>query len=64
MLFRGELPKMAPPKAALLPQLGPSLSFPVAGFWRDATTASLPGTSGTDDDMSDGSRGTEGTEAL
>src|SRR5581483_1098015 len=28
MLFRGELPKMAPPKAALLPQLGPSLSFP------------------------------------
>jgi hypothetical protein len=64
MLFRGELPKMAPPKAALLPQLGPSLSFPVAGFWRDATTASLPGTGGTDDDMSDGSRGTEGTEAL
>ena len=43
MLFRGELPKMDPPKAALLPQLGPSISFPVAGFWRDATTASLPG---------------------
>lgn len=41
MLFRGELPKMAAPKAALLPQLGPSISFPVAGFWRDATTASL-----------------------
>src|SRR5487761_455505 len=38
MLFRGELPKMAPPKAVLLPQVGPSLSFPVAGFWRDATT--------------------------
>src|ERR1700674_2095991 len=53
MLFRGELPKMAPPKAALLPQLGPSISFPVAGFWRDATTASLPGTGGTDDDMSE-----------
>ena len=53
MLFRGELPKMAPPKAVLLPQVGPSLSFPVAGFWRDATTASLPGTGGTDDNMSE-----------
>ena len=30
MLFRGELPKVAPPRAALLPQLGPSISFPVA----------------------------------
>jgi hypothetical protein len=50
-LFRGELPKMAPPKAMLLPQAGPSISFPVAGFWRDATVASLPGTGGTDNDM-------------
>ena len=50
-LFRGELPKMAPPKAMLLPQAGPSISFPVAGFWRDATTASLPGTGGTDNNM-------------
>jgi hypothetical protein len=50
-LFRGELPKMTPPKAMLLPQAGPSISFPVAGFWRDATTASLPGTGGTDNDM-------------
>src|SRR6266699_4185920 len=50
MLFRGELPKMAPPKAVLLPQLGPSISFPVSGFWRDATTASLPGVGGTDQD--------------
>ena len=39
-----------PPKAALLPQLGPSISFPVAGLWRDATTASLPGVGGTDQD--------------
>jgi hypothetical protein len=53
MLFRGELPKMPAPKAVLLPQVGPSLSFPVAGFWRDATTASLPGTGGTDNDMSE-----------
>jgi sugar lactone lactonase YvrE len=51
MLFRGELPKMAPPRATLLPQIGPSISFPVAGFWRDATTASLPGTGGTDQDV-------------
>src|SRR5215471_16041595 len=43
MLFRGELPKMAQPRAALLPQLGPSISFPVGGLWRDATTASLLG---------------------
>jgi hypothetical protein len=50
MLFRGELPKMAPPKNTLLPQLGPSISFPVAGLWRDATTASLPGVGGTDQD--------------
>jgi hypothetical protein len=50
MLFRGELPKMAPPRNTLLPQLGPSISFPVAGLWRDATTASLPGVGGTDQD--------------
>src|SRR5215212_5790761 len=50
MLFRGELPKMEAPKATLLPQLGPSISFPVAGLWRDATTASLPGVGGTDQD--------------
>ena len=41
-LFRGELPKMAPPKAVLLPQAGPSISFPVAGFWRDATRPRCP----------------------
>jgi hypothetical protein len=50
MLFRGELPKIAAPRATLLPQLGPSISFPVAGLWRDATTASLPGVGGTDQD--------------
>ena len=50
MLFRGELPKMNAPRATLLPQLGPSISFPVAGLWRDATNASLPGVGGTDQD--------------
>ena len=39
-LYRGELPNIAPPKAVKLPQVGPSISFPVAGFWRDATVAS------------------------
>src|SRR5207247_5420646 len=37
MLFRGELPKIAAPRNVLLPQVGPSISFPVAGMWRDAT---------------------------
>jgi len=50
-LYRGELPNIQPPKAVKLPQVGPSISFPVAGFWRDATVASLPGTGGTDQDV-------------
>ncbi|MEQ1947101.1 MAG: hypothetical protein ABL995_07920 [Bryobacteraceae bacterium] len=53
MLFRGELPNIKAPRGTLLPQLGPSISFPVAGFWRDATQASLPGTGGTDNDMNE-----------
>jgi hypothetical protein len=36
MLFRGELPKIPAPRNTLLPQVGPSISFPVAGLWRDA----------------------------
>jgi DNA-binding beta-propeller fold protein YncE len=50
MLFRGELPKIPTPRNVLLPQVGPSLSFPIAGLWRDATSASLPGVGGTDQD--------------
>ena len=42
MLFRGELPNIAAPRQTLFPQLGPSISFPSAGLWRDATTASFP----------------------
>jgi hypothetical protein len=38
MLFRGELPKMAPPKAVLLPQLGPTA---LVFQWR-AFGATLP----------------------
>ncbi|HEV2199258.1 MAG TPA: hypothetical protein VGR73_05525, partial [Bryobacteraceae bacterium] len=63
MLFRGELPKMNSPKTVLLPQVGPSISFPVAGFWRDATTASLPGTGGTDNPMSEWLTAWEGKSA-
>jgi hypothetical protein len=62
MLFRGELPKMAPPKPMLLPQAGPSISFPVGGLWRDATTASLPGTGGTDQDVRKWLTSWEGTD--
>src|SRR6202163_917160 len=62
-LYRGELPKMAPPKAMLLPQAGPSISFPVAGFWRDATTASLPGVGGTDQDTREWLTAWEGKDA-
>src|SRR5260370_20835488 len=29
MLFRGELPSIKAPKAVMLPQFGPSLSFPI-----------------------------------
>src|SRR5580765_1471921 len=50
MLFRGELPKIPTPSNVLLPQVGPSISFPIAGLWRDATSASLPGVGGTDQD--------------
>ena len=42
MLFRGELPKLATPQARLLPEVGPSISFPVAGLWRDATRPRCP----------------------
>ena len=62
MLFRGELPKMAPPKAMLVPGAGPSITYPVAGFWRDATVASLPGVGGTDQDTRKWLTAWEGTD--
>src|SRR5438046_8605697 len=43
MLFRGELPNIPAPKNTLLPQLGPSITLPVAGLWRDATCATVDG---------------------
>jgi hypothetical protein len=44
ILQRGELPNIKAPKETDLPQLGPSLSFPIGRLpWRDATIASPPG---------------------
>src|SRR6266699_2593678 len=63
MLFRGELPNIKAPKAALLPQLGPSLSFPIGRLpWRDATVAAMPGAGGTGQDPEDGPRLWRGAE--
>jgi hypothetical protein len=44
ILQRGELPAIERPKTIKLPQLGPSVEFPMFRLpWRDATTASPPG---------------------
>ncbi len=44
ILQRGELPNMERPKTIKLPQLGPSIEFPIGRLpWRDATSASPPG---------------------
>jgi hypothetical protein len=44
ILQRGMLPNIKRPKEIDLPQLGPSLTFPIGRLpWRDATTASPPG---------------------
>src|SRR4029077_5793468 len=44
MLSRGDRPNIKAHKAPMLPQLGPSLSFPIGRLpWRDATVAAMPG---------------------
>jgi DNA-binding beta-propeller fold protein YncE len=44
ILQRGELPNIERPKRIALPQLGPSIEFPIGRLpWRDATSASPPG---------------------
>src|SRR5437588_4918293 len=51
MLFRGELPNIKAPRPLMLPQLGPSLSFPIRRLpWRDANVAVLRGAGGTGQD--------------
>jgi hypothetical protein len=57
VLFRGELPNIKAPKPKMLPELGPSLSFPIGRLpWRDATVAAMPGAGGTGQDPDDGPR--------
>jgi len=44
ILQRGELPAIQRPKQIKLPQLGPSIEFPIGRLpWRDATSSSPPG---------------------
>jgi peptidylamidoglycolate lyase len=44
ILQRGELPAIERPKQIKLPQLGPSIEFPIGRLpWRDATSSSPPG---------------------
>ena len=44
LLFRGELPNIPRPETKLLPEFGPSITFPISRLpWRDGTIASLPG---------------------
>ena len=48
VLQRGELPNVQRPEGRRLPDIGPSIAFPIGRLpWRDATTASPPGNGGT-----------------
>jgi len=67
LLFRGELPNIPRPETKLLPEFGPSLTFPIGRLpWRDATVAALPGAGGSGQDPDDGPKlwkGTVGVDA-
>jgi hypothetical protein len=55
LLARGELPNLKRPGTTKLPQLGPSVQFPIAGLpWRSATQTALPGAGGTGGDPAKG----------
>src|SRR5688572_25703884 len=55
LLGRGELPNLPEPATTKLPQLGPSIQFPVGGLpWRSATATALPGAGGTGGDPEKG----------
>lgn len=61
LLFRGELPNVKEPSVTRLPQIGPSLQFPVGGLpWRSATATALPGSGGTGQDPAEGMRNWRG----
>jgi hypothetical protein len=67
LLFRGELPNIPRPQTKLIPDFGPSLTFPIGRLpWRDATVAALPGAGGSGQDPEDGPKlwkGTVGVDA-
>jgi DNA-binding beta-propeller fold protein YncE len=67
LLMRGELPNTRRPQTKLLPEFGPSITFPIGRLpWRDATTASLPGGGASGQDPgapTDGWNGTVGVDA-
>ena len=64
LLFRGELPNIKAPRPSLLPQFGPSISFPIGRLpWRDATAAAMPGAGGTGQDPDDGPKLWRGAQA-
>jgi NHL repeat len=67
LLFRGELPNIPRPETKLIPEFGPSLTFPIGRLpWRDATVAALPGGGASGQDPDDGPklfRGTVGVDA-
>ena len=65
---RGQLPVLPQPTGrggTPLPQIGPNLSFPVAGLWRNATGASPPGALEVNGKVGDDSdRGKNGVDFL
>ena len=55
LVSRGELPNVKEPPTTKLPQVGPSLQFPIGGLpWRSATQTALPGAGGTGQDPEKG----------
>jgi hypothetical protein len=64
LLFRGELPNIPRPEVKLIPEFGPSLSFPIGRLpFRDATFAALPGSSQEPEDGPKVWKGTVGVDA-
>jgi len=55
LLGGGELPNIPRPQTMLFPDIGPGVSFPLAGLpWRNANTATPPGAGGTGQDPARG----------
>jgi NHL repeat len=55
LVSRGELPNLKRPQVKRLPDVGPSVQFPIGGLpWRSATATALPGAGGTGQDPAKG----------